>query len=61
MLSALCPWTAFQMTIPIAPIPMKTKNSQKNKPRMGMISRKVVMRVPRRRGQKKAVARDFLK
>jgi len=49
------------MTIHIAPIPMKTKNSQKKHPRMGMTSRKVVMRVPKRRGQKKAVDRDFLK
>jgi hypothetical protein len=49
------------MTIHIAPIPMKTKNSQKNHPRTGIPSRKVVMRIPRRRGQKKAVAKDFLK
>jgi hypothetical protein len=52
---------ALQMTIHKAPIPMKTKNSQKKHPRMGIISKHVVMRVPRRRGQKNAVARDFLK
>jgi hypothetical protein len=61
MLSDRCSRIVLQITSQIAPTAIKTKNSRKNHPRTGMISRKVVMRVPKKSGQKKAVARDFLK